>query len=251
MLQVDLNFVGFEELVKKLDMRKERVQRAVVDALNRTGSGVLDALTAEMSTAFDRPTPYTLGSLRLDRATSSNMFARIAPKDFAGKGTPAKNYLGPEIFGGERHEKRSEVALRSRGILPAGLYTAPGKGATLDAYGNQSVGEIRQILSYFGSAEMTAGYTSNMTDKTRARLARGTKKQGFGYSYFVIRTHQGNLAPGIYKKLNFAAGHAIKPILMFVKKPTYSKRYRWHEVAGTTARQMFERYLVEELAKGI
>ena len=78
----------FEELVKKLDMRKELVQRSVVNALNRTGSSVMDALTAEMSTAFDRPTPYTLGSLRVDKATASNMLARIAPKDFAGKGTP-------------------------------------------------------------------------------------------------------------------------------------------------------------------
>ena len=247
-MKIDLAFVGFDALVKRLDMRNAQVKQAIVIALNKTGSGVLGALKAEMPSAFDRPTPYTLNSLRLNKATHGQLYATIIPADFAGKGTLAKNYLGPEIFGGERHNKRSEVALRLRGILPAGMYTAPGAGAALDAYGNQSTGEIRQILSYFGSAEMRAGYTANMTDKTRARLARGTKKQGFGYSYFAIKTHQGNLAPGIYRQMNFAAGHAIKPILMFVKKPTYSKRYRWHEVARTVATQMFERYLIRELA---
>jgi hypothetical protein len=119
----------------------------------------------------------------------------------------------------------------------------------IDSYGNQSVGEIRQILSYFQSAQMHAGYFSNMTDKTRARLARGTKKQGFGFSYFVIRTHNGSLAPGIYRRMNFSSGHAIKPILMFVKKPTYQKRYRWFEVARTVAFNMFPRYFVQELKR--
>jgi hypothetical protein len=136
------------------------------------------------------------------------------------------------------------------GILPAGYYTVPGAGATIDAYGNQSVGEIRQILSYFNAAEMRAGYTANMTDKTRARLARGSKKTGFGYAYFAILPGRGShLAPGIYKRMNFGAGSAIKPVLMFVKEPSYPKRYRWKETGRTVAMQMFGRYLADELKK--
>ena len=245
--------IQFKVLDKAISLKVKRIAAlddAIIVSLNKTAAAVLDTLKAEMPRVFDRPTQYTLNSLRVTKATKGNPSATIRPADFAGKGTPAENYLGPQIYGGARRAKRSENALRAFGMLSAGLYTAPGKGANLDAYGNQSVGEIRQILSYFQSAERTSGYTANMTAKTRARLARGTKKTGFGYSYFAIRTDRGNLAPGIYRRMNFAAGSAIKPVLMFVKKPQYRKRFRWFEVANTVARQMFDRYLEREVSRG-
>lgn len=244
---ISLYVQGFDETIRRLDMRQPAIKKAVVNALNHTGSAVLDALKAQMPIDFDRPVPYTLNSLRYGKATPARLFVEIRPADWGGKGTSAKDYLGPEIFGGERQDKRSERALKAMGVLPDDMYTAPGRGATFDAYGNQSVGEIRQILSYFQSAQMTSGHLANMTDKTRARLARGSKKTGFGYTYFAIRTHKGNLAPGIYKRMNFSVGHAIKPVLMFVKRPRYAKRYRWHQVGRTVATQMFPRYLTQEL----
>lgn len=247
MIKFRIDVEGIALTVERLRQRKGLMEQAVVNSLNKTGSAVLDALKAEMPSAFDRPTQYTLNSLRLYKATRTRMVARIIPAEFAGKGTPAAKYLGPEIFGGDRRVKRSEKALRASGVLPDVMFTVPGRGANLDAYGNQSQGELRQVLSYFKSAEERLGYLANMTDKTRARLARGSKKTGFGFSYFAIRSNRGNLAPGIYRRMNFAVGQAIKPILMFVKQPIYTKRYRWFEVAGTVARHMFEHYLKREL----
>lgn len=250
MIKMKATAMNFDGAVRRLTRLGKAVPGAVVTAINKTGFAVLDALTAEMPRSFDRPTPYTLRSLYVQKATASHLAATIRPKGdgYEGKGTPAAKYLGPEIFGGARNVKRSERALRIMGVLPVGMITVPGSGATFDAFGNQSVGEIRQILSFFKSAEMTMGYTANMTDKTRARLARGTKKRGFGYSYFVVKTRRRNLAPGIYRKMNFVSGHAIKPVLMFVDKASYSRRYRWHEVGNLVARQMFDRYLAKELA---
>jgi hypothetical protein len=250
MLKIDGHFVGLDDAIRDLMARNATLKRAVVVAINKTGYAVIEALKDEMPRAFDRPVPYTINSLRLTKATAETMAAEIRPADAFDKGTPARKYLGPEIFGGDRHVKRSEIALRMRGILPAGMFTVPGQAASLDAYGNQSLGELRQILSYFGSAETHAGYLANMTDKTKARLARGTKKRGFGYMYFAVKTNQGNLAPGIYRKMMFqgAKGKYVYPVLMFVKKPSYTRRYRWNEVGGLVARQRFERYLAQELA---
>lgn len=243
-MNMTIDFSGFEIVAGKMDMRRSQVKAAAVKALNATGYDVIDALKEEMRFAFDRPTPYTLNSLRLSpKAAPSSMIAKIAPAEWAGKGTLAKNYLGPEIFGGERKQKRSERALESNGVLPRGMFTVPGNGAKLDSYGNMDLGQLRQILSYFGSAEARRGYTANMTDKTKARLLKGSKRTGFGYSYFAIRKPRG-LRPGIYKKMNFGFGRSVPvPMLMFVNKPTYRKRYRWHEVASKIAKEMFERNL--------
>lgn len=254
-MQIDLKFAGVEEAIKKLDMLSPRIMKAAVNSLNRTGSAVLEALKAQMPIDFDRPTPYTIDSPRLQRAAPDRLWAQIAPHEWPGKGTPAKKYLFPEIYGGQRHSKRSENALRRIGILPEGYYTVPGAGATIDAYGNQSPGEIRQILSFFNAAEGTLGYVSNMTAKGRAKLARGTRKTPFGYAYFAILPGRGShLAPGIYRRMNFGASSAykvshIQPVLMFVKISSYPKRYRWHETGKTVAMQMFWRYLQDELAK--
>jgi hypothetical protein len=253
MINVDINFTGMLELQARLRSRPAIMKRGLVSALNGTAYDVRDALQAEMKTAFDRPVPYTLNSMYVQHATPDNLVATILPKDSAGKGTPARKYLGPEIFGGERNSKRTENALRIFGVLPAGMYTAPGKAASMDAYGNQAKGELQQIRSYFGAAKTHMGYDANSTDKTRARLGKYKKKKGtFGFSYFVIRSNQGNLKPGIYRKYNVPGSvSVIRPILMFVKKPTYSKRYRWNEVASLTARQRFERHLAAELARHV
>jgi hypothetical protein len=55
------------------------------------------ALEYEMPFAFDRPTPYTLGSLYLSPATKAIPVAKVWLKDDAGKGTPAAKYLFPRL----------------------------------------------------------------------------------------------------------------------------------------------------------
>lgn len=240
-IKKDVNSFGLLNL--KLQGLKKKIPQAVVVALNTTRYQVLDALREQMKTDFDRPTPYTLGSLYATKATLDNLSTTVLPREFAGKGTPAAKYLKPEIYGGERRLKRFEKALQSVGVLPKGMYAYPGKGATMDAYGNMSPGQIVQIISYF-NAFGQQGYRANMGEKGRLKLLRGGKK-GFGFEYFVVRHKHGGLRPGIWKSTSARAGRyvvggvgrVVVPVLIFGKKPTYTRRYRWAETAHKAATQ--------------
>ena len=243
-MKIDCKVVGMDSIIERLDFNAPVIKQAHIYALNRTGYDVMDATIEEMRHAFDRPTPYTLSSIRLDKATASKLVAEIGPRLEAGKGTPASKYLGPEIWGGERNEKRSERALQRTGILPQGMYTVPGQGAKLDAYGNITRGTYQQILSWFDSAESKLGRTMNMGDKGRAKAMKGTRTK-WGYRYFAVRNPNYHLAMGIWRRTTVTGRSDIEPILMFVKKPVYQKRYRFYEVGLQVAYEMFRRHFYE------
>ncbi|WP_246797466.1 hypothetical protein [Burkholderia perseverans] len=72
---------------------EDHVQRqlpfAASVALNKTANVAKQALADEMCDVFDRPTPYTLRSLRVRRATKRQLVARVGFIDESFKGTPA------------------------------------------------------------------------------------------------------------------------------------------------------------------
>ena len=248
---------GLDQLFKSLDdFEKSQFLYAAARAITKTGQDVKDALIKEMSRVFDRPTPYTLNSLYLRPAKKNDLSAFIYPKDagvFFGMGTPAKKFLYPEIEGGPRHVKRFERALQARDILPTGMYVTPGAAADLDIYGNISAGQIRQILSFFGAAEMTMGYTANMAEKDKAKLAKGTKKKR-GFAYFVSNGRGGSpsrLPYGIYKRTGFAWGSAIKPILLFVRKPSYKSLFKFFEIGQKVSGETFSKNFREAMDEAL
>jgi hypothetical protein len=215
---------------------RDQLPFAQVLALTRTAQLVKAAEEREIRDSFDRPTPYTQKALFMRPATKANREAVVWLKDDrAGSGTPADVYLGPEIEGGGRKLKNFELALRSAGILPAGMFAVPGRAAKIDAYGNMNRGQLVQLLSYFRTFG-TAGYSANITDAKKAKLARGTKsKQGF--AYFVGRPGDGKAPLGIYQRVNFAHGTALQPLLIFVD----GARYRGIFDFWSAARLTFER----------
>lgn len=228
---------GLQELQRTMeDIAVNQLPYAVKTAINKTANEIKAAEINEVQATIDRPTPYTLGSMKIDYATKSNLGALIYFKDknSSGKGNPAANFMFPQAEGGQRNLKRFESALNRIGILPNGMYIAPGGGCPLDAYGNIPSSLIVQILSYFRA--FGERYGSNITDKRKQRLAKGSKKTGFGFEYIVSYgpgTWSGrqHLPAGIYKRVSFSQGSAIKPIMMFVKQPSYQKRFPFYETA--------------------
>ncbi|MGA4815434.1 hypothetical protein ACPA9J_10245 [Pseudomonas aeruginosa] len=67
---------------------------------------------------FDRPTPYTLNSLRMVPARKDRLEARVWFKDEADGAQPASVWIAPEVYGGPRRNKPAELQLRAKGILP-------------------------------------------------------------------------------------------------------------------------------------
>ena len=132
-------------------------------------------------------------------------------------------YLRPQIHAGHREYKRFEKAFNRARILPMGMYIVPGSGAGLDQYGNMGRGLIVKILSYF-KAFGEQGCTANITEKKK-----------------------GKLPPGIYSRTSFVWGGAIKPIMIFVKKPSYENRYEFYKISKEEANRVWRSIFDDEL----
>lgn len=232
-----------DDLVRRMrDVRQRQLAFATAKALTATAQAVQAAEVKEMADVFDRPTPYTLSGTFVKSATKDRLTAVVGLKDFAGKGTPASKFLTSQIRGGARNLKRFERALRSVGALPDDMRAVPGSGAKLDAYGNMDRGQIVQILSYF-RAFPEAGYRANMSERQRARLARGSRRTGaLGFAYFVGRPGDGKLPLGIWQRFRSAhGGTALKPVLIFVRWAQYQAIFDFEFVARTTIEREWPR----------
>ncbi len=243
------------------DMRRA-VEIAGQRAVMKTAYKVLEAEQKEMARVFDRATRFTINAFRvaaggreamqggqMRAVAGSTIAAEVKPKD--GYWYRADNYLNTQIVGGDRKAKAFERALAARGLLPPGWLAVPGQKAKLDGNGNMSVGEIKQILSWFNSAEPYAGSTQNMTDATRAKRRKGTRTK-LGFEYFAVvpgRTLRSGgrqqLHPGVYRRTFFGFGAAIEPILIFIQSASYKPRFDFYGIGQRVVADNFGRLFQE------
>lgn len=250
-----IKFEGFEAVKRMLNDAPRKVEIAAQRALLKTANLVKDAEKAEMERVFDRPTRWTLGAMRVKATNKFEIQVGIIDPEGAYK--RAQSYLGVQVAGGQRRMKAMETALQCHGLMPKNWFIVPGVGATLDKYGNISVGQIRQILSWFDVAENSAGYMANMLDKGRDKRRFGTKRNAHGFEYvLVMPDKRRNLKqPGIYKRGMYMGkgGSHIKPILIYVKSANYKARFNFEKVAIETANAVmqteFNKAIELELAK--
>ncbi|MFZ3286203.1 MAG: hypothetical protein WA191_05090 [Telluria sp.] len=236
------------QLTARTTAGPKQVKFAARVALTRSIVKAKGALEHEMRDVFSNPTPFTMSSLYVRPATATNLSAEVKLKDFAAKATPASKFLSAQIKGGQRSQKRFERALQSVGALPPGYRIVPGAAAKLDSYGNMSRGQIVQILAFF-RAFPEAGYKANMTSQGRAKLARGSKsKQGF--AYFAGRPGD-RLPLGIYQRITFARGSAIKPVMIFVRSAIYQPTLDFEYVAEKTIQTEFAGEFVRAFAEAV
>ncbi|WP_311968904.1 hypothetical protein [Pseudomonas baltica] len=198
-----------DNLSELTDIELRQIPFATVLALTETAKLVKARLEDEMRSVFDRPTPYTMNSLRLIPATKQRMEARVWIKDEADGAQPATKWLTPEVYGGPRNNKRSEALLRSRGILSEGKFLVPGRGAALDSYGNIGRGQLQKILSGLGAQG------DRLQNSTTSRRSVGNLTR-----YFVLR--KGRNAIGIAERIGKKRTD-IRMVLAFVSKPGYAR----------------------------
>lgn len=224
MIRIDIT--GFKEASDKIKRLDKQVRYAAALTINTLAQHpVPEALRHEMTDSLDKPTPFTLNSIKVvKRATRTDPSAEIDFKQVSGGSRPASNYLRWQVQGGQRRLKAFEVMLRSMGVLPDGYLAVPGRGAKFDGYGNVSRGQIVAILSYFRAfPEDGRGYKMNATAATRAKMAKGTRSRP-GYRYFVGRPgDRGQL--GIYQDVRLAPGvRELLPVFIFVQWTRYEPR---------------------------
>lgn len=237
---------------------------AYAKAINDTGFQVRRAMQAELG-RFDRVTPFIRNSPKLVAATPDNLSAAILPtmdsRNLPSKGgkvgVDPQDVLQAQEFGGRRRDKRSEAALRRAGILPSGYQTAipatPYPGSD-DGRGNLRGAFLQQLISYLRSYS-EVGFKANMTDRRRRAIHKGSAKSK-GRRYFVsygrIRGH--HLAPGIWAAQG-THGVDVRPVVMFVRTPTYTPRISMERIARDAKVQDYMdrrvRYRIRQLAESL
>lgn len=233
----DVVLKGVDEFVKSLESaQKDQVPFATMQTLNALAFQAREAWKVEAERSFDRPTPLTKNAALFKKATKTNLEAKVFVRDEAFKGNAPVKYLFAQVEGGDRRQKGFERWLAGVGILKQGQRAVPGRGAKLDQYGNIRGGELTKILSQLRASP---DQYANQTDTSRARRRR---RKARGGEYFAVTQQRGSLQPGVYERINFGFGSAVKSVLFFVDGARYQKRYNVYDV-GT---QIFnERYAAE------
>ena len=227
-----IQITGIKEISSKLDdIAQKRMAIATVAAIKDTAFQMQAGLKEEMRKVFDRPTPWALGTVRVDitEAKKTTQTAWVGLDYEGGKTanlweTPA--FAPHEVQGGNRGIKPSERQLRAAGILPEGYSIAPARDAWLDQYGNIPGPQMVQILSSV-KAFGEIGYLMNRTGKSR-----GKQKNRYFVRYVAGRPI------GIWERLDKYNASAV---IIFIRRPTYKKRFDFYGVARRIALTNFER----------
>lgn len=229
---------------------QRRIPSITRNALNDTVVEARDAETDKIRGVFDRPKPLTQKAPLYRRATTDSLTAWVFIRDEASKGTAPSKYLNPQVMGGSRGAKRFEAALRAMGIMRADEFAIPAIGFKRDQYGNVPGSTIVRILSQLRAMERFAGSMANETIASKARNVRAGKAR-----YFVPqegrRAERGisRLPRGIYER----NGKGIRAVFIFVRQPTYRKRYDFGQAAKAKVERVFwpywQRYFYAEMKK--
>lgn len=245
-------------LTKILDqIGKEQIPFATAKALTLTAKDAERDTYQEIDRVFDRPTPIVRKGLFVKPATKRDLTAEVFVKDrpLGGKNPNSlAQLLRHQFGGGDRIVKVFERALRREGLLGQQEFIVPGDGAKLDRYGNISRGQLAQILSQLGIG--APGYDNKSTNSARSRrnVAKAGKifwSRGPGTppagAYRGGRFRSFDLSTGVYQGRGtqhlprgawMRAGDGVKPILIVVGQPRYTRRV---DMAGISQRAV-QRY---------
>lgn len=225
-------------------LAKEQLPYAQMTAINDVAFKVKRAEQDEMRRVFDKPTPWLIRQVAVRKATKTDLTAVIGTPEgiqdargqAAGFGRSSsgvfERILSPHISGGQRAAKGGEYRLRKAGILPEGWYVVPGRGATLDQYGNLSGPWWMMILSWLNAGQWSSqGAIQNRAEKASKRR---NKLERQGYDLFAVtpNSQRRGLRPGVYLR----KGTLLKSILIFVPKAVYRQRLDWYGVFDRTVR---------------
>lgn len=213
---------GVRQLQQQLaGFSQRRLQAAVATALTRTAHEIRADVQREMEAVFDRPTQYTLRSVRVKPATAANPVAEVYISQAKAARDPSPAVvLKPQVEGGTRGTKGLELALQAIGALPAGWKVVPGQGARLDPYGNVSRGLAQQVIAQLRQVYVPTG---PINARRYAKAVRRT-----GGRYFVVRPG-GKRQPGVY--IADVVGRNAVPAFVFVSRANYRKRLDFYGVA--------------------
>jgi hypothetical protein len=232
-VKITFDATAFRRSLDDFAQKQYRYARAI--ALTATAKTAVSDLQKAMRSDFSNPTNWTLNAFYAKPATKDDPTAYVAPREFAGKGTPGWKFLTPEIEGGDRRMKRFE---RRIGIG----FLVPGTAADLDAYGNVARVEITRMLAQLNALADTAQNSNLASNPSWRKKRRGKgalavrdarlerRKQ-----FFLGKSSDGQL--GIYRVVS--TGHVARVFSVRPSAPSYSSRLPYWDILAASARANF------------
>jgi len=208
---------------------RQQMPFALAQSLTRTVTAARAKVQQVMPQVFDRPTTSTIQGVRFRPARKDRLEEGAAVfilDEGNGKSLSPNKWLISEVDGGRRADKRLEVALKMKGLMPKDAQTAASKFAPLDAYGNLRGSFVVQLMSILNLLGET-GYAANRTARSKAK-----KKNPI--EYFIGRPEKRGRV-GVWQRIDTAFGSAIRPILYFIKPPSYRKRLPFYAIVDEVA----------------
>ncbi len=233
-------------LLAKLEaLSSKGIKYAVAAAMTKTAVAAKAAFDKVLQAKLDRPRPMTKGATRYKAATKDridyDVFVKGEDWDSGprGKEVDPNRYLRALILGGYRANKKSEMLLRAKGILPPGYQLQPGEDAKLDAYGNIPGGRYTQMLSYFKALrDIGSTENRNTSGRTGRNPARDKRRAATTRDYFVLYSLKTKTPTGIYTK---KGKRGVAQIFKFVpKRAKYAKILDFKSTIDATFREVFE-----------
>lgn len=220
----------FPDIRKALADFENQIPKALAQTITFTAERVQRDLVDAMQSAFDRPTRFTLNSVRKTTATPTKLYAQVFLKDEVSQGTPAAKYLQPQIQGGSRRHKGVERNLRNRGFITNSQYMVPGDDAPLNTFGNLTGGQVTKALS-----NIQAHWDSSQN--TASPAARKRQKRS-GRQYFWMPE------AGIFWRQGKSG---LRSFMVVAGKPSYRKRFDFYGVSERSA----AKHLPEQMQRSI
>ena len=257
--------IDIDKATRGIEKVAEQSAFATSQSINDVAFSSRKDAQAKVTSGISGPTPATRSAVRvINQATKQKLFADVGLADAGTKSgaaaMDAERTIGHHFIGGARRFKRFEAAFARLGYLAPGEYIVPADQSSwavrYNRYGNLPPGFIVQLISYFsGFGEQ--GYKANMTDKRKRALMRaGRTESGYrtinGVQYFAIPSrsqwgrfprlingrHDPHLAPGIWAKRG-THGSDVAPVVLFVKRATYRKRFDFPRMIGDVVKRDF------------
>lgn len=235
--QVLGRFIGFD--------KQKRV--AMAKALTFAAQDTQKEMRNRLPRVFDRPTPFTLNSLRIESANVNKLSAAVFFKDISGR---EQHYLVPQVEGGFRPQKGLERRLRRigpAGLLP-GEYLVPAAGAELDSYGNVKRQQIVRILSQL-KAFTEAGFSANATGSRRSRRSRARLQYFWSPGPGEFNGRRYHLPRGVWQRISTGFGYAVRPVFIAVDRTAYRLRFHFYRDGTAFAAKRFEHHFRLQLAR--
>jgi hypothetical protein len=226
-ISVVIDTKGLERKLTRLERQQLPFARSL--AANQAAFETMNTLRTAASLIVDNPTPFTVAGIRYRRGNKESPAAEIYLSGDAAKGTAPAKYL-TIARGGRRGQRRSERLLARSGLIEPNEGWVPAAGLKLNRFGNPSPAKIIQALSGI-KAFGEQGFSGNLTARSRARgRARGRAE------FFFSRGDR--LARGIWER--YGPGRKqVRPLLLIIPLPTYSKEFDFVTLAIGEARRRF------------